>query len=115
MTAARTPPPSGQAVRLQPRIDRNRCEGKGDCVVVCPQGVFSLGVLPVEQRRGLRILGLLKGHAHGWRQALTPALEACSGCGRCVTACPERAITLVRAGHNGARDSGPPDAPTAAA
>jgi ferredoxin len=23
-----------------PRVDRSRCEGKGDCVAVCPYGVF---------------------------------------------------------------------------
>jgi len=77
-------------------IDRNRCEGKADCVEVCPYGVFTVAMLPVEQRKGLTLLGRLKGMAHGWQQALTPHAEACHACGRCVAACPERAITLAR-------------------
>ena len=32
-----------------PVIDRNRCEGKGDCVAVCPRNVFVLGVLPAAE------------------------------------------------------------------
>ncbi|WP_092948411.1 4Fe-4S dicluster domain-containing protein [Roseateles sp. YR242] len=91
--------------RLVPAIDRNRCEGKGDCVVVCPYGVFEIGVLAREDRTGLRLVGKLKGMAHGWRQAFTPNAQACRACGHCVTACPERAITLVRAGHNGRQDA----------
>lgn len=85
-----------------PRIDRNRCEGKGDCLAVCPYQVFSLGVLTPDQRTGLSLKGRIKGWAHGWQQAFTPNLEACRACGHCVSACPERAITLVRAmpGHN---------------
>lgn len=93
-----------------PRIDRNRCEGKGDCVAVCPHGVFAVGTLSPGQRAGLSLLGQLRGRVHGWQQAFTPDAEACMACGHCVTACPERAITLVRRMHNGNHD-----APTAAA
>ncbi len=82
--------------RLVPVIDRNRCEGKGDCLAVCPHDVFEIGVLPREDRAELRWVGKLKGMAHGWRQAFTPHADACRACGHCVTACPERAITLVR-------------------
>jgi len=102
---------------LRPVVDRNRCEGKGDCVDVCPYGVFSVGTLPLERRRELSLFGKLRGYAHGWQQAFTPNADACRACGHCVKACPERAITLVRhagvpgqaAGHNGRHD-----APTAA-
>ena len=80
-----------------PVIDRNRCEGKADCVEVCPYEVFVVTTLPVEQRTGLSFLGRLKGRAHGWQQALTPNAEACHACGLCVKACPESAITLARA------------------
>jgi NAD-dependent dihydropyrimidine dehydrogenase PreA subunit len=81
---------------FRPVIDRNRCEGKADCVEVCPYQVFSIGTLPVAERGALGFLGRLKGRAHGWQQAFTPNAEACRACGLCVSACPERAIALHR-------------------
>lgn len=85
-------PPGGFA----PVIDRNRCEGKGDCVDVCPKGVFVLGVLPVQERENLSWIGKFKGFAHGWKQAFMPGVETCEACGHCISACPEKAIKLVR-------------------
>jgi NAD-dependent dihydropyrimidine dehydrogenase PreA subunit len=81
---------------MVPVIDRNRCEGKAACVAVCPKGVFVLGTLPAEQRAGLSLTGKLKGFAHGWKQAFTPNAAACEACTKCVEACPESAISLVR-------------------
>jgi 4Fe-4S ferredoxin len=80
-----------------PLIDRNRCEGKGECVRVCPVGVYAVGTLPAEQRVGLSLRGKLKGFAHRWQQALLVNPGACEACGLCVKACPEKAITLLRA------------------
>jgi len=80
-----------------PVIDRNRCEGEARCVDVCPVGVFALGTLPGAQRAGLTLRGRLKGTVHRWQQAILEAPQACEGCGLCVPACPESAITLVRA------------------
>jgi 4Fe-4S ferredoxin len=40
-----------------PVIDRNRCEGKEECVKVCPYDVFTMGKLPAEQRKGLSLRG----------------------------------------------------------
>jgi 4Fe-4S ferredoxin len=79
-----------------PVIDRNRCEGKGECVKVCPKNVFALGVLPRAERGNLSLLGRLKGFAHGFKQAFLPNVAACEACGLCVAACPEEAITLTR-------------------
>jgi 4Fe-4S ferredoxin len=81
---------------VSPVIDRNRCEGKADCVAICPFNVFSLGVLPREDRKTLSFRGKVKGMAHGWKQAFTPNADACEGCGLCVAACPEHAIVLRR-------------------
>jgi 4Fe-4S ferredoxin len=80
-----------------PLIDRSRCEGKAQCVRVCPVGVYVVGTLPPGQRTGLGLRGTLKGMAHRWQQALLVNPGACEGCGLCVTACPEKAITLARA------------------
>ena len=84
--------------RVAPVIDRNRCEGKAECVRVCPYGVFEMGTLDAGQRRGLSLVGKLKAFAHGYKQALVVRGPDCHACGLCVTACPERAIKLVGIG-----------------
>ena len=81
---------------FMPVIDRNSCEGKGDCVPACPYNVFVLDVLPKDERAKLNFKGKLKGFAHGWKQAFTPNVAACRACGYCVAACPEHAIKLQR-------------------
>jgi 4Fe-4S ferredoxin len=80
---------------LAPVIDPNRCEGKGPCIDVCPTDVFVMGVLPPERRKGLTVVGTVKGFVHRWKQAQVVSPEACEGCGLCVQACPEKAIKLV--------------------
>jgi NAD-dependent dihydropyrimidine dehydrogenase PreA subunit len=82
---------------LAPVIDRRRCEGKEDCVRVCPYDVFDVRPLAPAERAGLPMLARLKLAFHGNRQAFAARADACRGCGLCVAACPERAIRLERA------------------
>jgi NAD-dependent dihydropyrimidine dehydrogenase PreA subunit len=81
--------------RWAPVIDREKCEGKKECVDVCPYSVFELGTLTEEEFRALGMVGRMKARHHDLRTARTPRAEACRACGLCVVACPEDAITLV--------------------
>ena len=81
---------------IQPLIDRNRCEGKKECVAVCPYNVFTIATVAPALRRGLSLRGKLKGVAHRWQQSFASNAGNCQACGLCVAACPEKAITLVR-------------------
>lgn len=86
-----------QPGRFVPVVNRNRCEGKAPCVDVCPYDVFVIATLPEDQRKELSIIGKVKGFRHKWQQAFAVKAESCHACGLCVTACPEKAITLSRA------------------
>jgi NAD-dependent dihydropyrimidine dehydrogenase PreA subunit len=81
---------------LVPVIDRTRCEGKADCVEVCPYHVFEVRRIDDADFAALGLLYKLKSIAHGRKTAYTPQASACHACGQCVTACPEDAIKLAR-------------------
>ena len=85
----------GNPGRIAPTVDRNRCEGKEDCVVVCPFEVFEMGILSKDERGSLSLIGRFKAWAHGHRQAYVIRPEECHACSLCVEACPEEALTLV--------------------
>ena len=78
----------------QPRVDPGRCEGKADCVAVCPHDVFAVGRIDKEVYRALPLRARIKVWAHGMKTAHIPNADACQACGLCVAACPEQAITL---------------------
>jgi NAD-dependent dihydropyrimidine dehydrogenase PreA subunit len=83
-----------EAGKVAPVIDRSRCEGKEDCVRVCPFHVFEVRAIDEADRAGLGALARLKLWVHGGAQAYAKAPADCHGCGLCVKACPEEAITL---------------------
>lgn len=85
-----------EAGTLRPVIDRGRCEGKRECVKVCPYDVFEVRRIDAADFATLGILGKLKSIAHRRQTAYAPRAEACHACGLCVTACPEKAIRLER-------------------
>jgi 4Fe-4S ferredoxin len=77
-----------------PVIDREKCEGKHECVDVCPYSVFELGTLTDDEYGSLSFVGRAKARHHDRKTARTPQAGACRACGLCVVACPEDAITL---------------------
>jgi 4Fe-4S ferredoxin len=79
-----------------PVIDRSRCEGKAECVEVCPYDVFEVRRMEGADFASLRVLAKLKSMVHGRMTAYTPRASACQSCGKCVAACPEDAIRLAR-------------------
>ena len=81
--------------RLAPVIDRSRCEGKRDCVEVCPYHVFEVRRIDDADFAALGLLAKLKSVAHRRQSAYTPQAYDCRACGLCVAACPEQAIKLV--------------------
>jgi NAD-dependent dihydropyrimidine dehydrogenase PreA subunit len=82
------------ASTFAPVVDHGRCEGKRDCVEVCPYDVFEVRRIMDADFAALGLFGKLKSIAHRRRTAYTPRAELCRACGLCVVACPERAIRL---------------------
>lgn len=81
---------------IAPIVDLRRCEGKGDCVRVCPEDVFLIQRISDADYQMLGVLQKFKLRVHGMKVAYAPNADACRSCGLCVTACPEHAITLAR-------------------
>jgi ferredoxin len=81
---------------IVPFVDLKRCEGKGDCVSVCPENVFEVRQIDSQDYEELNLLHKFKLRVHGMKVAYTPNADACKSCGLCVSACPEKAITLTR-------------------
>jgi NAD-dependent dihydropyrimidine dehydrogenase PreA subunit len=85
-----------EAGTIKPIIDRHLCEGKEDCVRVCPYHVFEVRKLSAQELGELPFFARLKVRVHGSKQAFAVRADACHGCGLCVTSCPEKAIKLQR-------------------
>lgn len=79
-----------------PVVDHGRCEGKRDCIEVCPYDVFEVRRIDDGDYRVLGLFSKIKVAVHRMQTAYTPRADACQACGLCVVACPEKAITLVR-------------------
>jgi len=87
--------PAASAGQLKPVIDRNRCEGKAECVRVCPYKVFEIAKIGEQEKSRLSLRGRFKSWAHGGKQAFAVRADQCRACRLCVDACPENAIELA--------------------
>jgi NAD-dependent dihydropyrimidine dehydrogenase PreA subunit len=83
--------------KLMPKINFSACESKMDCIKVCPYNVFEMQEITPVQYKALSFTGKIKTMFHGRKKAFAVRPEACHACGLCITACPEKAITLVNA------------------
>jgi NAD-dependent dihydropyrimidine dehydrogenase PreA subunit len=71
-----------EAGKVFPVIDRNRCDGKQDCVAVCPFDVFAMQritafdivAMPVQPRKAHKLIGKWQAFT-----ASSPALKMRSG------------------------------------
>lgn len=71
-------------------IDRELCLGKKDCLAVCPEGVFGWQkATQVSFATKVKLMLESRGY-----QAFVENAAACTGCMKCVTACPEGAIDV---------------------
>ncbi len=84
------------ASALAPVIDLAKCEGKADCLRVCPYDVFEVRVATGAERKSLGLMAQLKSLAHGHKKAFAVNADQCHACGLCVAACPETAIRLLK-------------------
>ncbi len=94
-TSQDCPQPAGRYI---PLINRNRCEGKEDCLTACPCDVFEMQTLTEADKAAMPFFSRFKARIHGNRQAFAARASDCQACGLCITACPEQAITLRRIG-----------------
>lgn len=83
--------------KLVPVVARGSCEGKSECEAVCPYDVFEVRRIEDADYRGLSFISKLKVRAHGMDSSYVIHPDACHACSLCVSACPEKAITLARA------------------
>jgi NAD-dependent dihydropyrimidine dehydrogenase PreA subunit len=78
-----------------PVIDHSKCEGKRDCIDVCPNDVFEVRRIDDADFAALGLFAKLRVSAHRRQTAYAPRADDCHACGLCVVACPEDAITLL--------------------
>ncbi len=71
-----------------PLVDAGACTACGDCVRICPKGLFEL--IPISQHLIVQCKSLLAGD-----EATELCAVACTGCGICAADAPEGLIEII--------------------
>ena len=71
-----------------PVVDEAKCTACGDCVAICPKGLFSLH--PVSHRLWVACKNLAEGD-----DAEAECEVACTACGRCAADAPAESVSIV--------------------
>lgn len=84
--AARHPDRPGELCKAEPAsyrpvIHHGKCEGKSDCVVVCPFDVFEVRRIDDADWQPLSLLNKVKVFAHRKQTAYAIRADACKACG----------------------------------
>lgn len=96
--------------RFVPSIDRRLCEGgfhhacaaaKCPCIAACPYSVLEIRPLTTEDKRLLSLGSRLRAWVHRNKQAYVVKADACTGCARCVQACPVKHCIKLGRQRNG--------------
>jgi 4Fe-4S ferredoxin len=81
---------------LMPLVNLSKCEGANPCIAACPYDVLELHTMSEAEYQTLTFKGKVKTWVHGRTKAYAVRADQCHACGLCVSACPEKAISLVR-------------------
>ncbi|UCH89816.1 MAG: 4Fe-4S binding protein [Thermoplasmata archaeon] len=81
-----------------PKIDYNKCTGKGICMEVCPEDIFEIRNLSqIEYCEDVKTSGICPDpeYAAKEKRSYPVNINNCTACGLCVDECPEKAIVLI--------------------
>lgn len=86
---------SDVAEKLMPVVNFNSCDGKEECVAICPYDVFEMQFISKEDKLKLNLKGRIKTFFFK-QKAYIINPDKCHACGLCIQACPENAIKLTK-------------------
>jgi Na+-translocating ferredoxin:NAD+ oxidoreductase RNF subunit RnfB len=72
-----------------PVVDVDKCTSCGDCVTICPKGLFE--IYPLEQRLLVQCKSELEGD-----EILETCKVGCTACGKCVADAPQGLLKMKR-------------------
>ena len=85
-------------VKLIPKIDYDKCKGRGICVEVCPEDIFEIRNLSlIEYCEDTKSSGICPDPQYATKdnRSYPVNIDNCTACEICVEKCPEQAITLI--------------------